>query len=176
MSTRNGKLPPELQPEPVHPPKQVLTLGDGFGLFARGELYKTAKYPDRYRACIYHLEKHFNEKFPVKDLWVPEIREYRVQRQFEGAKAATINREVGTLSRIFQVLMEHRLVESNPCRLLERLSEKAGQREIYISYEDFNTMLDQTWDWFRPILWTAYLSGMRRRGEIQNLEKKGCGY
>ena len=44
----------------------------------------------------------------------------------------------------------------------ERLSEKEGQREVYISYSDFVTMVNQTWEWFRPIMWAAYLSGMRR--------------
>ncbi len=171
FNNQEWALPPELQPEHIKPPERVLTLGDAFGYFAMSDTYKTAKYPDRYRICIDHLEGFFKETYPVKDLWTPQIREYRVKRQTEDAQAATINREVGTLSRIFQVLIDHRLVEVNPCRLVERLSEKGGQREVYISYTDFVTMVNQTWEWFRPIMWAAYLSGMRR-GEIISLERK----
>lgn len=165
------EMPEELQPEEKKAPEIALTLWRAFELFVKSETFITAKYPDRYKNCMAHLVEYFGQGFPIKELWTPQIREYRLKRQDQGAKAATINREVGTLSRIFKVLIDHRLLESNPCRNVERLSEKDGQREVYVSYTDFLKMLDQTWEWFRPIMWAAYLSGMRQ-GEIINLERK----
>ena len=66
---QNWELPAELKPEPVRLSEQIITLGDGFGLFARSETYTTAKYPYRYRVCIEHLERHFKEGTPIKDIW-----------------------------------------------------------------------------------------------------------
>ena len=145
-------MPPELQPKHMKPPERVLTLADAFLYFAKSDTYKTGRYPDRYRICIDHLERFFKETYPVKDLWTPQIRAYRVQRQTEGAKAATINREVGTVSRIFQVLIDHRLVESNPCRLVPRLSEKDGQRQVYIGCTDVQRIIDNSPDWYGDIV------------------------
>jgi len=169
---QNWELPPELKPEPVRLSEQIITLGDGFGLFARSETYTTAKYPYRYRVCIEHLERHFKEGTPIKDIWTPQIRTYRTKRQDEGVKAATINREVGTLSRIFQVLIDHRLVEVNPCRLISRLSEKDGQRAACIGYDDIRRIMDCCPSWYADIVWVGYLTGMRR-SEIINLKWRG---
>jgi hypothetical protein len=38
---------------------------------------------------------------------------------------------------MFQVLMELRHVVVNPARLVKNLSEKSGERQVYISHEDF---------------------------------------
>lgn len=171
FTNQKWEFPPELQPPTVKAPPQVLTLWDSFEYFIKSENFITAKYPDRYKICMAHLVEHFGQTFPMKDLWTPQIREYRLKRQGQGVKAATVNREVGTLSRIFRVLIDHRLLDTNPCRNMERLSEKDGQREVYVSHADFLHMVEQTWEWFRPIMWAAYLSGMRQ-GEIVNLERK----
>lgn len=165
-------LPPELKPEQQAPPDRVLTLADAFLYFAKSDTYKTAKYPDRYRVCIDHLVAFFKETYPVKNLWSPEIREYRVKRQTEGAKSATINREVGTLSRICQILIDHRLIDVNPCRLVPRLSEKDGQRAAYIGYVDVQRIIANAPDWYGDIILVAHLTGMRR-AEILNLRWRG---
>jgi len=140
FNNQEWALPPELQPEHIKRPERVLTLADAFLYFARvrhlpnGQI--SGQIPDLPRPS----RGLFQGTYPVKDLWTPQVREYRVKRQTEGAKAATINREVGTLSRIFQVLIDHRLVESNPCRLVERLSEKEGQREF-----TFRILISSRW-------------------------------
>jgi integrase len=169
--SQKWEFPEELKPPELKPPPPALTLWTAFELFVKSENFITAKYQDRYKICMAHLAEHFGKKFPMKDLWIPQISDYRLKRQGRGAAAATVNREVGTLSRIFRVLINHRLLESNPCRDLERLSERDGQREVYVSYADFLKMVEQTWEWFRPIMWAAYLSGMRQ-GEIISLERK----
>ena len=66
----------------------------------------------------------------MKELWTPQIREYRLKRQTDGARNATVNREVGVLSRIFRILMDHRVIQENPCRLAGRLSEKEGREKF----------------------------------------------
>ncbi|MGP8281572.1 MAG: tyrosine-type recombinase/integrase [Desulfomonilaceae bacterium] len=164
------EFPAELKPTKRVKPAAVLMFWDSVSLFINSPVYKSAKYPKRYSDCLTHLVGHFGKTFPMKELWTPQIREYRLKRQADGAKNATVNREVGVLSKMFGVLMDHRVIQENPCRLVERLSEKEGQREVYISQADFCRMMDQTWDWFRPILWTAYATGLRQ-GEVIGLER-----
>ena len=112
-----------------------------------------------------HVLKRFGEDFPIKDLWIKQIKDYQVHRQQEGAAASTINKEKAALSLLFQSLVEQRLLERNPAREVRNLSEKAGERHEYVSYRDYKNILDLLPTWLRPVVQIAYYSGMRR-GEI----------
>jgi integrase len=125
---------------------------------------------ERYEQCLVHLVDHFGKDRPVKSLWVPEIKEYIAERFEDGAAPSTVNREKGTLSKLFQVLVELRRVDANPVRLVKNLSQKSEEREVYLSLTDFTRMLGETSTWFRPIAHTAYYTGMRR-GEILSLTR-----
>ncbi|MBI5251161.1 MAG: hypothetical protein HY912_16860 [Desulfomonile tiedjei] len=120
--------------------------------------------------CFVHLVDHFGKDRPVKSLWVPEIKEYVAERLEKGSAPSTVNREKGTLSKLFQVLVELRRIDANPVRLVKNLSQKSEEREVYLSYTDFTRMLEETSKWFRPIAQTAYYTGMRRR-EILSLTR-----
>ena len=67
--------------------------------------------------------------------------------------------------------MELRHVDVNPARLVKNLSEKSGERQVYLSHEDFLLILEVLPVWFRPIAKTAYYTGMRR-GEVVGLTRK----
>jgi integrase len=69
---------------------------------------------------------------------------------------------------MFQILFEKSLLNSNPARQIPNLSEKSGEREVYISYEDFQKMLEGMSGWLRTLVQVAYYTGMRR-GEIVGL-------
>jgi len=107
----------------------------------------------------------------VKSIWIPRIKEYQIQRLSEGAAASTVNKEKAALSKIFQVLMELRHLEVNPARMVRGLSEKDGEREIYISSGDYHAILRRLPRWVQPITQTAYFTGMRR-GEILCLTRR----
>jgi integrase len=89
----------------------------------------------------------------------------------QGASPSTVNREKGTLSKLFQVLVERRLVEDNPCRLVTNLSQKSEERQAYLSFVDVQRIAEKTPRWFQPVIWMAYYTGMRR-GEILGLTRK----
>jgi integrase len=107
----------------------------------------------------------------VRSIWIPQIKEYQVRRLNEGASASTVNKERAALSKMFQVLVELKYVEVNPARLVKSLSERSGERQVYISHEDFQRILEFLPVWFRPIALTAYYTGMRR-GEVVGLTRK----
>ncbi|MFH1117289.1 MAG: site-specific integrase [Pseudomonadota bacterium] len=88
-----------------------------------------------------------------------------------GVSPSTVNREKGTLSKMFQVLVELRLLEGNPCRMVKNLSQKSEERQVYLARADVERILELLPTWAKPIVQTAFYTGMRR-GEILGLKRK----
>lgn len=135
------------------------------------------KYPDvsdnpnreRLEQSFMHIIRKFGADYPVSKIGIPEIKQYRKDRVKEGAAPATANKEKSALSKMFQVLVEKGLIATNPARLVSNLSEKNGEREVYISRWDFNLIVERLPEWFRPVAQMAYFTGMRK-GEILGLK------
>lgn len=163
------KLPPDLGTEELV--SEELTLWKGIQLFLKYPEIKNSSNRERHEYSLAHLVEKWGKEFPVKSVWIPQIKEYQIDRVNEGAAPATVNKEKAALSKMFQVLMELRHVDVNPARLVKNLSEKSGERQVYISHEDFQEILQFLPLWFRPIAQTAYYTGMRR-GEVVGLTRK----
>ena len=67
--------------------------------------------------------------------------------------------------------MDLRLMDVNPARLVKNLNEKAGERQVYISFDHFCQIVEKLPTWLRPIVLTVYYTGMRH-GEILALTRK----
>ena len=132
---------------------------------------RTSENRERLEQCFIHVTEQLGKDLPVKLIWIPQIKEYQVGRLDEGAAPSTINKEKSALSKIFQVLIELKHIDANPARMVKNLSEKSGEREVYIGLDDFMGILKQFPPWVRPIALTAFYSGMRR-GEILGLSRK----
>jgi integrase len=166
---QSWQLPEGLAPEIK--PQAELTLWKAAEMFM--------KYPDirstpgrwRHEIALSNIVAFFGKDCPVKGLWVPELKRYRAERLSQGVKPSTVNREMSALSRLFGVLIELQLVEVNPCRLVKRLSERALQRQVYISFQDFQRILAACPDWYKPIVQVAYYTGLRR-GEILGMKRE----
>jgi integrase len=161
-------IPSDLAPE--KPVVEELTLWKAVELFLKYPEIQNSQERSRYEQCIVHLVEYFGKEKAVKSIWVPEIKTYIAERLVQGAAASTANREKGTLSKMFQVLVELRLIENNPCRLIKNMSQKAEERQVYLALSDFQKIADFAPAWLKPILWTAYYTGMRR-GEILGLTR-----
>ena len=159
-----------LSDRPVDPPEPVMSIQRGIASFLEYPEIKRAKSFERYRFAIKHLERYFDHRYDMAMLDIPTLKQYRIDREDEGAAPATINWEIGTLSKIFQVLIELKALSTNPCRDLKSLSQRDGERDAYIGHSDFQKMLCNVADWFRPIIQCSYYTGMRRN-EIVELEK-----
>lgn len=159
-------IPSDLAPEEAV--KSELTLWKAAELSLIYPEIRDGKERPRYEQCLVHLVEYFGKEKAVKSIWVPEIKTYIAHRLAEGVAPSTANREKGTLSKMFQVLVELRLIETNPCRLVKNLSQKSEERQVYLSHGDFQRIVDLAPAWLKPILWTAYYTGMRR-GEILGL-------
>ena len=151
-------------------PEDQLTVWVAAETFLKYPGISDSKARSRYEIALMNLAEYFGKDFPVRSIRLPDIRRYMSHRLQQGVAEATVNREKGTLSRLFQVLVELELVEHNPCERIKNLSEKSGQREVYLSYQDFERILGLLPEWFKPIVQTAYYSGMRR-GEVLGLTR-----
>jgi integrase len=163
------ELPQDLAPQ--ESVQQELTLWRGIEIFLNYPEIKGSAERERYVMCFTHLVEHFGKDLPLKSMWVPHIKEYMILRSSSGVSPSQVNREKGTLSKMFQVLTELQFIEANPCRLIRNLSQKSEERQVYLSFEDVTRIADHCPDWFRLIVWTAYYTGMRR-GEITGLSRK----
>jgi len=168
MFVNQGKeLPAGLSPQRL---AEELTFWEGAEIFLKYPGISDAKTRDRHEICLTNLAEYFGKDFSIRSMRVPDVKRYMFDRIKGGAAEGTVNREKGTLSRYFQVLMELEMVDQNPCERIKNLSEKSGQREVYLSFQDVRRIMDVIPDWFRPIVWTAYCTGMRR-GEILGLTR-----
>jgi integrase len=91
-----------------------------------------------------------------------------LDRKSKGTAPATINRERSTLSKMFRVLLEAEVVDRNPVKDTKPADERSGQRDVYISFTDFNMIVAECSEWAKPIFRTLYFTGMRR-GEVLGL-------
>ncbi|MGO9116833.1 MAG: tyrosine-type recombinase/integrase [Desulfomonilaceae bacterium] len=156
-------------------PREDLTLWRACELFIKYPEIASKPNNWRYDYSIAHLVSKLGKDRPVKFITVPDLKNYQVERRKENAAAATVNREIGTLSRIFGVMIEMQLVEDNPARLVKRLSEKEGERQVYLSLQDVLLIMDRCPKWFKPMVLTAYYTGMRR-GEMLELTRKQVNF
>lgn len=84
---------------------------------------------------------------------------------------ASVNRELESLSRVFNMAIDNGYAESNPCQKVKKL-RMDNQRISYLSPEEearLMTALEGHRAYLRPILIVALNTGMRR-GEILTLE------
>ncbi len=169
MFTNQGwTLPPELAPPEIRPTEE-LTLWRAIELFGHYPGIADGKGLWRHRICLGNIVAVMGRDRPLKSVNKPLLKEYRIKRG-QKAKPGTINRELSSLSKLFEVMIELEHVEVNPVHGLKALSSKSGERQVYISYQDVCRVADQCPEWYRPLIWTAYYTGMRR-GEIVNLKR-----
>ena len=108
--------------------------------------------------AIDRLVEYFGEHVPLQSIKVSDVKKYRRHRQGQGVSNATINIEISTLSGIFREQLEMEAIDSNPCWSIKRLP--GNQRDSYLSWDDFNRMMEVA-DWLHPIILMLYYTGMR---------------
>lgn len=170
FTNQHLEIPADLGGTIVTAPREELVLWRASELFLRYPGVSDSRERGRYEACLLHLVPYFGRNFPLKQLWIPHVKEYQVHRLNEGAAPGTVNREVSCLSKLCQVMVELQHLQVNPVRLVKSLSEKSSLREVYLSLDDVQRIADQTPVWYQRIVWCAFFAGMRR-GEIANLRR-----
>jgi len=107
---------------------------------------------------------------PLQQVSVRDVERFRAARLAKGLAASSVNREIRSLRRLFNLAVVRGYLESgqNPCLALTRL-KVARTRPAYCKPEDFEAILRQAPDaLWRAFLAVVYTSGLRLR-EVLNL-------
>jgi integrase len=129
---------------------------------------KKVKDPDRYMYAFDHIQAYWTGDYPVAEITARQIREYMLERKNAGASGSTINKERQALSKMFRLLIQERVVDRNPIEDTKPADERPGERDVFISCDDFIKVVDRCTSWSQPIFEMLYLTGMRR-GEVLGL-------
>jgi integrase len=148
-----------------------LTIWEASEMFLNYPTVKEAKTKVRHLYSLGHIVKYFGKDRLVKEIWAPDIRGYQESRRAEGAAPSTINWETSTLRRLFGVLIELRAVKDNPVPAVSQLSTRGRERKVYLSFYHVMKIVDLSPEWYKPIVLTAYYTGMRKN-EIFGLTRK----
>ncbi len=168
FENRKWKLPAELG-EGSERAEENLTLWRAVEIFLKAPEVKAIKTYSRYQFNLKHIVGWFGKDFPLHDMKIKHVQQYQAHRLEQGAAQATAQHEIGTISKIFQLLISYELVEHNPTRGVRKVRKNA-QRRAYLSFETVQTITQSLPTWFASTIWTGYYTGMRR-GEILNLKR-----
>jgi integrase len=111
----------------------------------------------------------------IKPSMVEKYRQERLQQtSYRGKHAsnqkvtpASVNKEVSTLKRIFNLAIREGLANKNPCWKVEKLPEN-NERKRILSKEELDRLLPELPQHAKDIVMTGYYTGMRA-GEIFDL-------
>jgi integrase len=132
----------------------------------------------RDRTSIRALTSYFGGK-RLTELTPASIEQYRtwrratISRRGKPVSTASINRELACLKRMFSVALKGLIVlkggvpATNPAAMVS-LDREHNERDRVLSYEEFDRLMAAAPTHLRPILLTAYQTGMRK-GEILGL-------
>ena len=169
FNNRGWTLPPALITSVGnHGSAKELTLIEAIDYCLTDPEVTTLTDPTRHEQSFAHVLAYWGAEFPVKEIKVRQIKEYMLKRKKEGASGSTINKERGALSKMFKVLIQAEHLDRNPVKDTGPADERDGQRDVYISFDDFRGLMNFCPIWAQNIFWTLYLSGMRR-GEVLSL-------
>lgn len=113
-----------------------------------------------------HLEEHFGEERPAREITTDRIVAYQTARLAGKAKPATINRELAALRRAFRLAEKSGRVETRP--VFELLREN-NTRTGFFEREAFEAVRAKLPDWLQPVATFQYLTGWRT-GETLRLQ------
>jgi integrase len=110
-----------------------------------------------------------------KSVWVNpngdpvDSEEEATEHTRKGARAHTINFEIGALRTVFNLAIKWGYLRDNPTKGVTKLKVKDSKAPRFLSTKECQKLLDACPDSLRPIYFTFLNTGMRK-AELENLE------
>jgi len=116
------------------------------------------------------LVSHFGE-YTLKDITPRLISEYKVKRLNEESKPGTLNRELATMKKAFNLaIKEWEWIKENP---VARISlEQEDKRIRWLNDDEEKRLLEKCSEWLKELVIFALNTGMRK-GEVLSLTWRG---
>ena len=115
---------------------------------------------------ITHLRRFFGS-MRAANITTSDVQQFIVKRQAEGAKHATINRDLAALRRMFNLAAKATPPKVGRVPYIPTLQED-NARKGFFEYEDFEKIRDALPGHLKPLVTFAYHTGWRK-SEIVNL-------
>jgi len=110
--------------------------------------------------------------YKVSEISPKLINEYKIKRLSDGIKPSSLNRELATMKKAFNLAMkEWEWVIENPAAKIS-LERENNKRDRWLTYEEEERLLKESPSDLKEIITLALNTGMRI-GEILNLKWKG---
>ena len=123
-----------------------------------------------YSASLKHLIPFFGDS-ALLSISRKEISKYKILRKDEGAKPATINRELAMLSKAFTLALEDWEWISGNNKPFSKIpyEKENNERDRWLTEDEEKSLLENSSEWLREIVVFALNTGLRQ-GELLSLE------
>jgi integrase len=135
------------------------------------------KYKERSQLLsTYNESKRYTEKWisfwgakkNIKEIKPSDVEKYVRYLKSKGLKNSSINRELASLKRAFNVLIEDELITFNPCKKVKMLEED-GRRHRHLTQEEWERFKAELAPIPLKIVTVALLTGLRK-GNVLKLK------
>ena len=109
---------------------------------------------------VKHLKRHFGNKRFMSSIYPENVEDYKSWRKTEGVANATVNREMACLKRMYNLAMQWGDAKQNPVQHIKFLPEPP-KKDRFVTQEQAIKLIDAASNTFKPILITAFNTGMR---------------
>ncbi|GAB4371897.1 MAG: site-specific integrase [Deltaproteobacteria bacterium] len=150
-----------------YPKTTIEDLCKKYREWAKGHLRSVS-----YKTHLPIIEEYFKKRL-ISTITEADVESFRKERMDTPTRSggkrknSTLNRELATLARLFNLGIKWDLTDRNPAAKAKPLPETRG-RTRFLSVEEAGRLLEAAPRHLRPILIMALETGMRR-GEIMNL-------
>ena len=152
----------------------------------RTEARHSPTYRQRNKNVIDNFIRFLDKKLPyltklsqIRPAVIEEYQKFRLSERGGNAtrqpKKRTVNLEVSALNTFLNQAVKWDMLSSNPMRGTEYLKEDDSKRLRALTEEQVRLLFEEANGWFRPVLVTAALTGLRE-GELIHLEWKDVDF
>jgi integrase len=121
--------------------------------------------------AINNVLRYFGGKIRISEITPESVFQFQQERLEEGARKATVNRDVATISSLMSRARKMRLISHNPCSDVGKLNERRERRQAKpLSYQEEASLKQSSPFWLSVLITLLVETGLRVRKEALPLK------